>query len=491
MKIYFFLIVMILCSISCQPDNKNSEATDLNNLNDTIEEQNDKEIKDLDVNNIYNQIGYFVSGKTSVQFKNIQSRDYYKNYREKLYQSWNQVTEKNLRNIESWIIKNNLPLGDTLTLFYPFSGPDFLYANAFFPNATTHILVGLENPGKLPNLAKMDDSQISEYLFKLYHSLRYINQNGYFTTSQMQNDFKDASLNGIIHLLMFYLAKTDNKIATINYIQVDDFGNEKEKKNFELESNAINGIKIRFYSGNSHNFKTLYYFPFDLSDENLKEKLGFISFLSQFGKKHTFLKSASYLLHNPDFRMIHDLILQQSDIILQDDSGIPYEDLLNSGYNVQLFGDYTNTTKTFEKYYQPGLRKALSDSKIPVLPFKLGYNSLKNEMVILLARSNDGQINKPITYKTEKEGVVFKVQIKSTWKKIPLNASLFKGLPKVDYYHTDNLYKYTIGNFTSAEACDEYIKIANRKGFKDAFIVAFYQKNRISLEEAARILNGG
>jgi hypothetical protein len=220
----------------------------------------------------------------------------------------------------------------------------------------------------------------------------------------------------------------------------------------------------------------------------MKDKLGFITFLSSFGAKNTFLKSASYLLHNPDFKMVHDVILKQSDKILQDDTGIPYEKLLNSGFSVHLFGNYTSTSKTFEKYYQPSLSKALADAKTKELPFKLGYNSLRNEMVLMLAQPNGKAINKPTTYKTEIEGVVFKVQIKSTWKKIPFNSSVFKGLPKVDYYYTDNLYKYIIGSFSSAEACDEYLKIAARKGFKDAFVVAFYQKNRISLEEADRIL---
>jgi hypothetical protein len=33
-------------------------------------------------------------------------------------------------------------------LFYMFSGPDFLYANAFFPNATTYVMAGLEPVGQ-------------------------------------------------------------------------------------------------------------------------------------------------------------------------------------------------------------------------------------------------------------------------------------------------------------------------------------------------------
>jgi len=40
-------------------------------------------------------------------------------------------------------------------MFYMFSGPDFLYADAFFPEATTYVMAGLEPPGQIPDLQKM------------------------------------------------------------------------------------------------------------------------------------------------------------------------------------------------------------------------------------------------------------------------------------------------------------------------------------------------
>ena len=39
-------------------------------------------------------------------------------------------------------------------MFYMFGGPDFLYADAFFPNATTYVLSGLEPVGQIPDLLK-------------------------------------------------------------------------------------------------------------------------------------------------------------------------------------------------------------------------------------------------------------------------------------------------------------------------------------------------
>ena len=38
------------------------------------------------------------------------------------------------------------------TTFYMFSGPDFLYANAFFPGSATYVMSGLEPVGRLPEM---------------------------------------------------------------------------------------------------------------------------------------------------------------------------------------------------------------------------------------------------------------------------------------------------------------------------------------------------
>ena len=37
-------------------------------------------------------------------------------------------------------------------MLYMFSGPDFLYATSFFPNASTYVLAGLEPVGSVPDL---------------------------------------------------------------------------------------------------------------------------------------------------------------------------------------------------------------------------------------------------------------------------------------------------------------------------------------------------
>ena len=49
-------------------------------------------------------------------------------------------------------------------LFYMFSGPDFLYADAFFPSATTYVMVGLEPVGTIPDLMRLPRGSVAEAL---------------------------------------------------------------------------------------------------------------------------------------------------------------------------------------------------------------------------------------------------------------------------------------------------------------------------------------
>ncbi len=50
----------------------------------------------------------------------------------------------------------------------------------------------------------------------------------------------------------------------------------------------------------------------------------------------------------------------------------------------------------------------------------------------MIAEKGKAIATRPITYKQEKEAVIYKVQFKSSWKKVPLNSKQFKNLPLVD-----------------------------------------------------------
>jgi N-acetylmuramoyl-L-alanine amidase len=82
------------------------------------------------------------------------------------------------------------------------------------------------------------------------------------------------------------------------------------------------------------------------------------------------------------------------------------------------------------------------------------------------------------TPKAPSQGLVYKVQIMSFDKKMPVNAGCFKGYA-VDYYVENNTYKYTYGESSDWNEINR-IRKSLQKDFKDAFVVKFQDGVRIS-----------
>jgi N-acetylmuramoyl-L-alanine amidase len=80
------------------------------------------------------------------------------------------------------------------------------------------------------------------------------------------------------------------------------------------------------------------------------------------------------------------------------------------------------------------------------------------------------------------EKVVFKVQV-GTYLKSMLNDALFKEI-NAEQQVINGTFKYYVGNETDKSLVDKLKNQLNEKGFKGAFVVAFYKGERISTKEA-------
>jgi N-acetylmuramoyl-L-alanine amidase len=86
-----------------------------------------------------------------------------------------------------------------------------------------------------------------------------------------------------------------------------------------------------------------------------------------------------------------------------------------------------------------------------------------------------------------KDQVVFRIQIETSETKISPNSSRFKK-HEVFEYQQDRLYKYTVGEFVGDfQAANTYKNELRQKEFPNAFVVAFQNGERISLEKAIKL----
>ena len=83
-------------------------------------------------------------------------------------------------------------------------------------------------------------------------------------------------------------------------------------------------------------------------------------------------------------------------------------------------------------------------------------------------------------------GVVFKVQIAAGGKSIETTPSNFKGLKDISRLSEGNLYKYYYGETDDFTDAKKLLAEAKAKGYTSAFVVAFKDGKKISIEEATK-----
>ena len=83
---------------------------------------------------------------------------------------------------------------------------------------------------------------------------------------------------------------------------------------------------------------------------------------------------------------------------------------------------------------------------------------------------------------TATSAVIYKVQLMSSDKKIPLSSDKLKNVQKPGEYMDNGVYKYTAGEFTKKQEAVELQNKLRKNGFKDAFIIAMQDGKRIPLK---------
>lgn len=92
----------------------------------------------------------------------------------------------------------------------------------------------------------------------------------------------------------------------------------------------------------------------------------------------------------------------------------------------------------------------------------------------------------PKTVKAATTGTVFKVQISASYIDLELQPKNFKGLNPVSMEKENNLYKYFFGETSDYSVAKENLSIAKSKGFDSAFLTAFKDGKKITIQEALK-----
>ncbi|MES2572212.1 MAG: hypothetical protein V4710_19425 [Verrucomicrobiota bacterium] len=278
-----------------------------------------------------------------------------------LNKSWEKKEGLALRPVRAW--SGGDLRGYSGTLYYMFSGPDFLYAHSLFPNASTYILCGTEPVGNVPDLTRIPRESLEASMADLRRALNTMLNFNYFITKEMRAYLKGGELGGTLPVLYVFLARLGCTIQEVTPV-----------------AQPSPGVRIVF-RGPGGGSQTLYYFKTNLSNGSSG---AFLRWCASKGPGASLLKADSYLLHSDSFSQVRRFLLENSRLIVQDDAGIPLR-YFDDRWAVRFHGNYTAPIEIFSKHHQPDLAAAYQRARPSPLPFAFGYHWQRDRAVLMLA----------------------------------------------------------------------------------------------------------
>lgn len=154
--------------------------------------------------------------------------------------------------------------------------------------------------------------------------------------------------------------------------------------------------------------------------------------------------------------------------------------------------------KTIEKPKSPPIKEEVAEKieqnkETVIESSKDEIAELKKQEPIVVPAKDKDVIVKPvvetkpkgsITSKEVAESIMFKIQLMASSKNVPLSSNNFNGLSNLSQEPYKNLYRYMYGETRSYREAKMMQTLAQEKGYKTAYIVAYKLGERIPIKQA-------
>lgn len=296
---------------------------------------------------------------TAGPLRELTAGEVWQDHSRRMSEAWTGFDRRQLSKLRTFA--SNQLVDPRQAALYFFSGPDFAYVQALFPNASTYVLAGLEPADTFPtaNLAELGEPALS----RIRTSFENFFDFGVFVTANMRG----PRFAGVPELLAVQVALTGNAIDNVAFVAVDAGGHETS---YSPAAGMARGIRIAFHNSAGVS-KRLYYISVDLSDAVASS--GLLEFCRKLGPSDVLLKNASFLLHKNSFSTVRQFLLEDAVSIVQDDSGIPIRYFDGAAWSLRLFGAYRPPPDSFSQYGQPELVELEKKHPPEALDFPAGY----------------------------------------------------------------------------------------------------------------------
>lgn len=267
------------------------------------------------------------------------------------------------------------------TVFYPFSGPDFVTVSHAFPHADRYVMVAMQAAGAPVTLASMTPARSQAFQAKFIREWMKFSRLAFFRTNDLNEDQGDKFAPiGVTTILSTFALYSGFDVMDIYPIVYDD------KTDAFIKSTTAPWKSVRLELRKAGKPVTLDYVSLDLSDASLSKNEPMRKWLAHEAHNPVLIKAASHLLQESYFSVLRDILVAHASMVVQDETGLNYTYLAEIG-PVDLYGGFLYPHELFNRQKQESLGKAYRESKnVKPLPFAFSYNKTNERRSVQIVR---------------------------------------------------------------------------------------------------------
>lgn len=266
------------------------------------------------------------------------------------------------------------------TVFYPFSGPDFVTVSHLFPQADRFVMVAMQAAGEPADVANMSSVRLQSFQAKFMREWMKFSRLAFFRTDDLNEDLRDKHAQiGVTTILITFALYSGYDVKAVYPIAFDEASGDYIKANGPWKS-------VRLELTKAGKPIVLDYVSLDLSDGVLSQSASTRAWLARESRNPVLIKAASHLLQETYFSVLRDILVENATMVVQDETGLNYTYLAQIG-PVDLYGGFLYPHELFNRKKQESLAQAYRESKdVKPLPFAFSYNKTTERRSVQIVR---------------------------------------------------------------------------------------------------------
>ncbi|HLK39697.1 MAG TPA: hypothetical protein VKU41_23235, partial [Polyangiaceae bacterium] len=234
---------------------------------------------------------------------------------------------------------------------YPFGGGDLSSALTTFPDAAEITTISLEPAGDVRPIEKLAPERLGRELAVHRAHLERLFEKAHSRTENLEKESKTELPGEILFALGALVVHGDEPVSlryfrlrpdgTVSYVTTEDIDALAHKPR---EQRALfDDVELRFRASGDAGapVQVLRHIGFNLDDAHLKADPSLLAYLSAKGKVAAMTKAASHLLWSDQFTMIRGWLLEHTDWMVSDSTGVPPRFAQPAGFLQETYGKFT------------------------------------------------------------------------------------------------------------------------------------------------------